>query len=46
MADMDGRALKLHPLRAGVQHRDRAGFLLKASRPCLLFIERLSADGG
>ena len=46
LVDTDGRALKLQVHAAGVQDRDGAGPLLRASRPCWPFVELAFADAG
>lgn len=46
LVDTDGRALKLHVHSAGLQDRDGAGPLLRASRPSWPFVELVFADAG
>ena len=46
MVDTDGRALKLQAHAADIQDRDRAGPLLRASRPSWPFVALCYADGG
>lgn len=46
LVDTDGRGLVLEPHHAGIQDRDGAGPLLRASRRSFPFIERVFADGG
>lgn len=46
LVDTDGRGLVLEPHHAGIQDRDGAGPLLRASRRSFPFIEKVFADGG
>jgi transposase len=46
MVDTDGRALKLHAHSAGIQDRDGAGPLLRASRSSWPFVQLAFADAG
>ena len=46
LVDTDDRALKLHVHSAGLQDRDGAGPLLRASRPSWPFVELVFADAG
>ncbi len=46
MVDTDGRALKLQVHSAGIQDRDGAGPLLRASRPSWPFVLLAYADAG
>ena len=46
LVDTDGRALKLHVHSAGLQDRDGAGPLLRASRPSWPFVKLVFADAG
>jgi putative transposase len=46
LVDTDGRGLVLEPHHAGIQDRDGAGPLLRASRRSFPFIKRVFADGG
>jgi len=46
LVDTDGRGLVLEPHPAGIQDRDGAGPLLRASRRSFPFIKRVFADGG
>ena len=46
LVDTDGRGLVLEAHQAGVQDRDGAGPVLRASRRSFPFIEKVFADGG
>lgn len=46
LVDTDGRGLVLQPHEAGVQDRDGAVPLLRASRPSFPFVKKLFADSG
>jgi len=46
LVDTDGRGLVLEPHHAGIQDRDGAGPLLRASRRSFPFIKMVFADGG
>jgi hypothetical protein len=46
LVDTDGRGLVLEAHQAGIQDRDGAGPVLRASRRSFPFIEKVFADGG